>query len=184
MAKRTSDEAVQRATGKVWKEWFAILDKAGAKKMQHRDIVLFLFNKYLGKGKGNIGATSPNGWWSQMVTVEYERERGMRKVNQNETGFLVGMHKTLNMSAADFEKEWDTILRSKKVAGHKLERVPSRTKRNMLRYRAKVGGLVVTYDVQPSRKLRVMVEAIRLPNSAAVERERKFWRGILEAIAE
>ena len=28
---RMSDEAVKAKTGKVWKEWFAILDLAGAK---------------------------------------------------------------------------------------------------------------------------------------------------------
>ena len=30
---RMSDEAVKAKTGKSWKEWFALLDKAGAKKM-------------------------------------------------------------------------------------------------------------------------------------------------------
>ena len=35
---RMSDEAVKAKTGKVWKEWFTILDKAGAKKMTHQEI--------------------------------------------------------------------------------------------------------------------------------------------------
>ena len=30
-----SDEAVKAKTGKTWKQWFAILDKAGAKQMTH-----------------------------------------------------------------------------------------------------------------------------------------------------
>jgi hypothetical protein len=38
-AQRMSDEAVKSKTGKTWKEWFAILDKAGASKMSHQEIV-------------------------------------------------------------------------------------------------------------------------------------------------
>ena len=37
-----SDEAVKAKTGKTWKEWFAALDKAGATKMGHQDIVKYL----------------------------------------------------------------------------------------------------------------------------------------------
>ena len=44
--KRTADNyggissaAVKKATGKTWREWLAILDKAGAAKLPHKDIV-------------------------------------------------------------------------------------------------------------------------------------------------
>lgn len=39
---RMSDEAVKAKTGKTWKEWFTILDKAGATKMTHQEIVKLL----------------------------------------------------------------------------------------------------------------------------------------------
>src|SRR5687768_242594 len=39
---KMSDDAVKAKTGKVWKEWFAILDKAGAKNMTHQEIVRYL----------------------------------------------------------------------------------------------------------------------------------------------
>ncbi len=179
---KTSDEAVKKATGKDWGSWFTILDKAGAKKMQHKDIVVWVFEHHLGKGKPESNVATSEGWWSQMVTVEYERSRGIRKVNQNVSGFLVGIHKTLTMSPQQFEKAWQQILRNKAVAGKKLERLPSKTKRPMIRYSAKEGGLVVTYEKQPSGKLCVMVEAIKLPNEVAVERERAFWKKILAGI--
>ena len=35
--KRSSDEVVESEDGKVWAEWFEILDKAGAKKLQHKE---------------------------------------------------------------------------------------------------------------------------------------------------
>ena len=43
---RMSDEAVKAKTGKKWDQWFAILDKAGAKEMSHKDIVKFLNSKH------------------------------------------------------------------------------------------------------------------------------------------
>jgi len=57
-----SDEAVKAKTGKTWKQWFALLDKAGAQKLTHKAIV-----KYLSE-KQNVGP-----WWCQMVTVTYEQ---------------------------------------------------------------------------------------------------------------
>jgi len=44
-AKRSSDEAVKAKTGKVWAEWFRILDKAGAKKWPHKEIAAYLHDK-------------------------------------------------------------------------------------------------------------------------------------------
>src|SRR5437870_4694581 len=110
---RTSDEAVKKATGKAWPEWFKILDKAGARAMSHRDIAQWVYDHHLGKKRGGTtNVATSGGWWSQMVTVEYERERGMRKMNENATGFLVAVHKTLEMPLPKLEKAWERVARS------------------------------------------------------------------------
>lgn len=62
----TSD-AVRAKTGKSWDEWCKILDKAGARMMDHAEIAYLL--------QEQIGLTR---WWSQMVAVGYENERGIR----------------------------------------------------------------------------------------------------------
>jgi hypothetical protein len=183
MRGRIGDEAVKKATGKTWAQWFAILDTAGARAMSHRDIARMLHEKYFSKHGRGIDVATSGGWWSQMVTVEYERERGIRKVNQNETGFLVAVHKTVEMPISKLQKEWQRIVASSMVNSKKLERVPSKTKRRMLRYKAAQGGLVVSFDERGNGKSRIMVEAIKLPNKAAVERERVVWRRILDRIA-
>lgn len=41
-----SDAAVEARTDKNWKQWFSILDAAGAKKMNHREIVAYLATKF------------------------------------------------------------------------------------------------------------------------------------------
>src|SRR5262249_23589089 len=58
----TSDEAVKAATGKVWDEWFAILDKAGCQDMIHKEVAELLVEKHRVRH-----------WWGQMITVGYER---------------------------------------------------------------------------------------------------------------
>jgi hypothetical protein len=67
-AKRMSDDAVKERTGKVWAEWFKILDKVDAKKWLHQEIAAYLYEKH-----------KVSEWWSQMVSVGYEHERGLRE---------------------------------------------------------------------------------------------------------
>ena len=80
----TSDEAVLRATGKSRGDWFAILDSAGARELTHREIAAYL------REQENV---SP--WWSQEVTVQYERARGLREKHQALSGYQVSVSKTI-----------------------------------------------------------------------------------------
>ena len=59
---RMSDAAVKAKTGKTWSEWFVVLDKAGAKKMDHKEIVAYVSERY-----------EVESWWWQMVAVTYEQ---------------------------------------------------------------------------------------------------------------
>ena len=54
--KQSSDEAVKAKTGRIWAEWFKILDKVGAKDWPHKEISVFLHEKQ------NVPS-----WWAQMV---------------------------------------------------------------------------------------------------------------------
>ena len=87
MAKKISNEAVKKSTGKTLKEWFSILNKAGAKKMEHKQVAKLLHQKY-----------GLSGWWSQMVTVQYEQEIKGRKKHEKPEGFQVSKSTTLTAS--------------------------------------------------------------------------------------
>jgi hypothetical protein len=73
-----SDEAVQNATGKVWEEWFAILDSAGGEGMTHKEIVAFLAEHH-----------QVASWWQQSVTNTYEQARGKRGKHQMPEGYQI-----------------------------------------------------------------------------------------------
>ena len=67
-------DAVKAKTGKGWAEWFAVLDAAGAAAWPHKDIATYLHDHDCGD------------WWSQMVTVGYERIKGLRDRGQRRDG--------------------------------------------------------------------------------------------------
>src|SRR5262249_9151113 len=72
---RMSDEALQKATGCNWERWVNALDRVKAFEKSHREIAVYIAQKY----------KTPS-WWTQMVTVGYERIRGLREVGQQRGG--------------------------------------------------------------------------------------------------
>lgn len=62
---KISTEKVKMRTGKDWGEWFGILDQLGAKEKGHKATAKHLSEKY-----------HLSGWWSQVVTIRYEKEKG------------------------------------------------------------------------------------------------------------
>ena len=96
VAQRLSDDAVKERTGKIWADWFKILDKAGAKKWPHKEIAAYLLEKH------KVG-----GWWSQMVAVGYEHERGLREKFQKCDGeFSASSSRTLAVPVAKLYTAW------------------------------------------------------------------------------
>jgi hypothetical protein len=69
------DAAVVKATGKALGDWFAVLDERGARSLPHRDIARLLGDEF-----------GVPGWWSQTVTVEYEKHIGRRETGQSQSG--------------------------------------------------------------------------------------------------
>lgn len=79
-----SDDAVRRATGKGHDEWFAILDAWGATERSHPEIARWL---------KDVHEIPP--WWTQNLTVDYERARGMRSRHQMADGFSIRVIRTI-----------------------------------------------------------------------------------------
>jgi uncharacterized protein YndB with AHSA1/START domain len=97
-----SEEAVQKATGKSWQQWFDILNRQQANKMNHTDIARWISESYTSQ-------VSP--WWTQSITVGYEYYIGRRVKGQTlDAGFEVGVQKTIN---APIEKVWQFITSKK-----------------------------------------------------------------------
>ncbi|HET9545067.1 MAG TPA: DUF4287 domain-containing protein, partial [Gaiellaceae bacterium] len=79
-----SEDALVAATGRRWKEWFAVLDAWGANERKHGEIARRLRSEH-----------GVPGWWSQTVTVGYERARGLRVKHERPDGFSVSVSRTV-----------------------------------------------------------------------------------------
>jgi uncharacterized protein YndB with AHSA1/START domain len=69
-----SDDSVSRATGRTWAEWVRLLDAEGAAEKAHSEITAY------------VASHGTPSWWTQMVTVGYERIRGLRAIGQRRDG--------------------------------------------------------------------------------------------------
>src|SRR5579863_7088765 len=111
-AKKIGGDVVKAKTGKVLADWFRILDSAGAKKWPHKEIATYL------KEKEKVAS-----WWCQMVTVEYERARGLREVFQKADGlFAASASRTLDASLSRVYDAWaDEAQRAQWLPDVKME---------------------------------------------------------------
>ena len=109
-----SDDAVKAKTGKTWKQWFAILDRAGAKKMSHQEIVKFLNSEH------EVGP-----WWQQMVTVTYEQQSGLRKAHQRPDGYQISVSRTLNAPLRSVYQAFANEKPRRRLAGREWPRHPN-----------------------------------------------------------
>jgi hypothetical protein len=82
-----SEEAMLSRTGRSLAEWFAMLDAWGAEDRTHTEIARWLRD-----------VNGVDGWWSQTVTVGYERANGRRVLHQTAAGFSVGVTRTVAAS--------------------------------------------------------------------------------------
>ena len=82
---------VKEKTGCSWEKWFAFLDKGKCDTMNHKEIVAFIV-------KNRPVST----WWCQMVTVGYEKYKGMRINHERPDGFEISVSKTIEKSADAF----------------------------------------------------------------------------------
>src|SRR5262245_50459176 len=66
-----ADAVVREKTGRDWTEWVRTLDAHDAEQMKHGDIATLVNGTY-----------KVADWWSQTVTVGYERIKGLRARGQ------------------------------------------------------------------------------------------------------
>jgi uncharacterized protein YndB with AHSA1/START domain len=93
---KIGDEAVERATGRRWSEWHELLDAWGGAEKGHTRTARHLSEEH-----------GLSGWWSQMVTVHYERSRGLREVGETASGaYQVGVRRTVDLAP---EAAWERV---------------------------------------------------------------------------
>ena len=172
-APRMSDEAVKAKTEKTWKQWFTILDKAGAKKMSHQEIV-----KYLNTEQG-IGP-----WWQQMITVTYEQARGLRKQHERPDGYQISVSRTVNVP---IEKLYTAFVNDKARNAWLAEdglavRKATANKSMRVTWNDVKTSLEINFYPKGGEKSQVVVQHSKLPNAKASATMKAYWGKALDRL--
>jgi len=169
-----SSEAVQKATGKTWAEWLALLDAAGAQQMHHPDIA-----RYLSEQQG-VPA-----WWSQMVTVGYEQARGMRQAHEKADGFTANASKTVPVSVDWLFETWSNESVRQRWLPDAPMTIRKATPGKSLRITWSDGSNV---DAELTGKgessSRIAVQHTKLPSAAAAAEMKAYWSAALTRLKD
>lgn len=161
-----ADAAVQARTGKTWKEWFALLDQAGARQLDHKGIVAILSKQH---GMG--------GWWQQMVAVAYEQARGLREKHQKPEGYQISGSKTVDAPVAKLFAAWhDPKARARWLKEAKLV-IRKATEIKSLRITWVDGKTSLDVNIYPKGggKCQVAVQHSKLPDAQQAEMMKAYW---------
>lgn len=170
-----SDTAVQSKTGKTWKEWFAILDRAGAKKMTHQEIANHLYTKH------DVGP-----WWTQMVAVTYEQERGLRDKHQKPDGYSISASRTLSVPISKVFRSFANEKTRKSWLPETGLAVRTTTKDKSMRLTWHDGksSLEVYFVPKGDDKSQVVVQHSKLPDAKTAAKMKVYWTNALSRLRD
>jgi hypothetical protein len=162
---RVGNEALKEKTAKTWAEWFSLLDKDGANKLNHQAIVALLMDKH------KLGQ-----WWGQMVAVGYEQERGLRAPHQKPNGFEITASKTINvpigMAFMMFE---DAKMRKRWMRDTPFEIRKSTSNKRLLVNWPDATNVVIDFLEKGANKTQVVVQQSKLPSARSAEKQKAYW---------
>jgi len=168
-----SDAAVKKATGRDWLEWVAALDAARASEKPHGQIAEYV---------SSLGTPD---WWSQMVTVGYERIRGLREKGQRRGGaYEVNKSRTF---AVPVEKLFDAFTNARTRKRWLDAKINVRTAHANKTIRASFddGTLAQFYFVDKANgKSTVTVQHQKLADKDTATRTKQSWTERLDALAK
>ncbi|HXT70446.1 MAG TPA: hypothetical protein VN700_11855 [Vicinamibacterales bacterium] len=170
-----SDAAIKKATGCDWEKWVFCLDHVGAHEWSHRAITDYVHTTWKVKD-----------WWTQMLTVGYERIKGLRaKGQRRDGGFEANKSRTLNASAAAVFKAFAHA----RVRKHWLPGVNVTVKRatpnRSIRMRWDDGTPVEVWIVpKGTKKTAAQIQHRKLVDKDDADRRKHYWDGRLTALAK
>lgn len=168
-----SDEAVKAATGQDWAGWRQWIDGNNGATLSHAEIARLLH------------ANGVPGWWSQMVTVGYERLTGRRAMGQRCDGaFSASASRTLTGNMDDALANWLAVVDGMtEFDGVFAEVEPRQSQSENWRYwRVDLdnGSKVnVTICDKVGGKAIVAVGHEKLADADAATRAKEFWKPLL-----
>ena len=142
--------------------------------MPHRDIVRLVGTKY-----------KVANWWSQMVTVGYERIRGLRARGQRRDGsYEATKSRTFAVPVATLFDAWANARRRTAWLGERVT-VRTATAPKSMRLGWSDGSIIaVGFSAKGAAKSSVAVQHAKLPDRDTAERLKQYWTERLKALGD
>ena len=169
-----SDAKIKESTGCTWERWVWTLDQVSAHNWPHREIAQYVKEKY----------KVPD-WWTQAVTVGYERIKGLRAKGQRRTGsWEASKSRTMDAPVGKLFRSFkQPKLRTAWLNGAKVvlrTSVPNKS----VRMTWEDGSSVEAYFTSRGRsKSVVAIQHTKLESRESAERMKAFWGERLEALS-
>lgn len=168
-----SDASVKKATGRDWMQWVRLLDGEKAVEKSHREIA---------KHVSSIGTPD---WWSQMVTVGYERIRGLRDRGQRRGGgYEANKSRTFPVPVA---KLFGAFAKPRTRARWLPEKIKVRTANpnKTMRINMEDGTLVAIGFLSKGKgKSAVAIQHSNLADKSSAAKMKEWWGERFDALAE
>jgi hypothetical protein len=161
-------ETVRAATGRTQLQWYAVLDRWGARGRPYREISDYLMKKH-----------GLSRWWAQKLIVEYEQDRGTRAPGVRRNGtFEVGASKTVAAGVDDvFDAFVNTRKRNRWLTDGKMKLDSSEPGRKALfDWDGSSSRVVVTFADKGPSKAGVAVQHQRIVGAKDAQRAKTLWR--------
>ncbi len=151
------------------------LDHYGAEQMSHTDIARLVHEKW-----------KVDGWWSQSVTVGYERIKGLRAIGQRRDGsFEAGKSRTFNVPVTTLFDAWADANVRKRWLDSAAVKVRTATSPKSMRLGWSDGSIVAVGFMSKGRgKSSVSLAHTKLPDRESVDRFKKYWSERLDALGD
>lgn len=170
-----AEKTIAAKTGAGWAEWVKRLDAVGAASKPHGEIAQHVHDAF----------GIPD-WWSQSVTVGYERIRGLRAIGQRRGGsYEINKSKTVPVAVGRlFAAFAEAKTRKRWLPGVALE-VRKATADKSMRITWEDGTSVeVGFYPKGSDKSTVALAHTKLPNRGRADELRRYWGERLDALAD
>jgi hypothetical protein len=170
-----SDDAIKKGTGCDWARWVWTLDRVKAHTWPHREIARYVHEQ-----------CRVRDWWTQTVTVGYERIKGLRVIGQRRGGgFEATKSKTLPVSLAKLYRAFrNAELRARWLDGVELTirtATPRKTMRITWPGRTSVQ---VYFTAKGAAKSQVAIQHTGFAEREAALKMKAYWEDRLHALAQ
>jgi hypothetical protein len=170
-----SDAAIKEKTGCTWELWVKALDHSRAYELSHREIAKLVKEKW----------DTPS-WWTQMVTVGYERIKGLRERGQQRSGtFTMTRSRTFDVDVTRLYDAWADGRRRKRWLRESGVKVRTASAPKSIRLQMPDGAIVaVGFTAKGKDKSAVALEQARLPDRETADRLKQRWSERLDGLRE